>query len=183
LLLPEPIFPQFPERLNNPGPEVPPEKRKWAVEDIYRTSRGWLFPYVRSRVLLGEFHPITAYLFIEYKCNPSEIETTAGKQHHDSAISPPNYTLNMLGEQQVGPYRCFVVQVIPKRRDKYLFEGKVWIDAKTMRLSGSKAIRRRSFLFGSSGRLCAPIPEDRQLLASTKRYDPLSTFDFMAGRF
>ena len=29
--------------------------------------RGWLFPYVRSRVLSGEFHPITAYLFLEYK--------------------------------------------------------------------------------------------------------------------
>lgn len=31
--------------------------------------RGWLFPYVRSRVLPGDFHPITAYLFVEYKCN------------------------------------------------------------------------------------------------------------------
>jgi hypothetical protein len=40
LTFPEPIFPQFPERLNNPGPEVPPEKRKWGVKDIYRTSRG-----------------------------------------------------------------------------------------------------------------------------------------------
>lgn len=58
----------------------------------------------------------------------SEIETTAGKQHHDSAISPTNYTLELLGEQQVGPYHCFVAQAIPKRRDKYLFEGKVWID-------------------------------------------------------
>jgi hypothetical protein len=59
----------------------------------------------------------------------SEIETAAGKQHHDSAISPENYTLDLLGEQQVGPYRCFVVQAVPKRKDKYLFEGKVWIDA------------------------------------------------------
>lgn len=59
----------------------------------------------------------------------SEIETTAGKQHHDSAISPANYTLDVLGEQQVGPYHCFVAQAIPKRKDKYLFEGKVWIDA------------------------------------------------------
>jgi hypothetical protein len=58
----------------------------------------------------------------------SEIETTAGKQHHDSAISPANYYLNLLGEQQVGPYHCFVGQAIPKRSDKYLFEGKVWID-------------------------------------------------------
>src|ERR1700751_2914492 len=59
----------------------------------------------------------------------SEIETTAGKQHHDSAISPANYSLDMLGEQQVGPYHCFVAQAVPKRSDKYLFEGKVWIDA------------------------------------------------------
>jgi hypothetical protein len=58
----------------------------------------------------------------------SEIETAAGKQHHDSAISPANYTLDLLGEQQVGPYRCFVAHAIPKRSDKYLFEGKVWID-------------------------------------------------------
>jgi MoaA/NifB/PqqE/SkfB family radical SAM enzyme len=31
--------------------------------------RGWLAPYVRSRVLPGDFHPITSYLFLEYKCN------------------------------------------------------------------------------------------------------------------
>jgi hypothetical protein len=36
----------------------------------------------------------------------SEIETAAGKQHHDSAISPANYSLNLLGEQRVGPYHC-----------------------------------------------------------------------------
>jgi len=31
--------------------------------------RGWLFPYVKSRVLPGDFHPIIAYLFTEWKCN------------------------------------------------------------------------------------------------------------------
>jgi len=58
----------------------------------------------------------------------SEIETAAGKQHHDSAISPANYSLDLLGEQQVGPYHCFVAKAVPKRQDKYLFEGKLWID-------------------------------------------------------
>jgi len=58
----------------------------------------------------------------------SEIEAAAGKEHHDSAISADNYSLNLLGEQQLGPYRCFVAEAVPKRRDKYLFEGKVWID-------------------------------------------------------
>src|ERR1700726_1818036 len=69
LTLPEPVFPQFPGRLNDPGPETPPAKRKWGAKDVYRYSRGWLGPYVRSRVLPGGLHPITAYLFVEYKCN------------------------------------------------------------------------------------------------------------------
>jgi len=46
----------------------------------------------------------------------SEIETAAGKEHHDSAISADNYSLNLLGEQQVGPYRCFVANAVPKRK-------------------------------------------------------------------
>ena len=59
----------------------------------------------------------------------SEIEAAAGKEHHDSAISTDNYSLNLLGEQQLGPYRCFVADAVPKRKAKYLFEGRVWIDA------------------------------------------------------
>ena len=59
----------------------------------------------------------------------SEIEAAAGKEHHDSAISTDNYSLNLLGEQQLGPYRCFVAEAVPKRKDKYLFEGRIWIDA------------------------------------------------------
>ncbi len=58
----------------------------------------------------------------------SEVEAAAGKEHHDSAISPENYSLDLLGEQSVGSHRCFVAQAVPHRKDKYLFEGKLWID-------------------------------------------------------
>ncbi len=67
--LPEPVFPQYPELLSDPGPEDPPEKRHWSRDLTMRTVRGWLVPYIRSRVMPGAFHPITAYLFVEYKCN------------------------------------------------------------------------------------------------------------------
>jgi MoaA/NifB/PqqE/SkfB family radical SAM enzyme len=67
--LPEPVFPQFPDKLADPGPESPPERRQWTFDQITRASRGWLVPYLRSRFLPGDFHPITAYLFVEYKCN------------------------------------------------------------------------------------------------------------------
>jgi MoaA/NifB/PqqE/SkfB family radical SAM enzyme len=69
LTLPEPVFPQYPELLSDPGPDAPPEKRHWTRELIMRKVRGWLVPYIRSRVMPGDFHPITAYLFVEYKCN------------------------------------------------------------------------------------------------------------------
>src|SRR5262249_25124601 len=69
LTLPEPVFPQHPELLRDPGIEEPPDKRKWPAKHLYRASRGWLFPYVRSRVMPGDFHPIIAYLFVEFKCN------------------------------------------------------------------------------------------------------------------
>jgi sulfatase maturation enzyme AslB (radical SAM superfamily) len=67
--LPDAVYPQHPERVNDPGPEVPPEKRNWTLPQVYRSMQGWLFPYIRSRLLPGDFHPITAYLFLEYKCN------------------------------------------------------------------------------------------------------------------
>jgi hypothetical protein len=59
----------------------------------------------------------------------SEVDAASGKSHRDSTINPANYTFRLLGEQDLGGNRCFVVQAIPTRKDKYLFDGKVWIDS------------------------------------------------------
>ena len=59
----------------------------------------------------------------------SEVEAQAGRSHRDSSISPHNYTFRSLGEEDADGRRCFVVEASPTRRDKYLFEGKIWIDA------------------------------------------------------
>jgi MoaA/NifB/PqqE/SkfB family radical SAM enzyme len=72
--LPEPVFPQHPQLLIESNkaverPHVPPKNRHWTVPQIYHYMRGWLFPYVKSRILPGDFHPIIAYLFTEWKCN------------------------------------------------------------------------------------------------------------------
>jgi hypothetical protein len=74
----------------------------------------------------------------------SEIEAAAGKEHHDSAISNDNYSLKLLGEQQLGPYHCFVAEAVPRRKEKYLFEGKVWIDGNdysVVRIEGHPATK------------------------------------------
>jgi hypothetical protein len=60
----------------------------------------------------------------------SERETSSGSEHHDSAITTANYSFAPAGQENVGPYQCFAFEVTPRRKDKYLFEGKIWIDAK-----------------------------------------------------
>ena len=58
----------------------------------------------------------------------SEGETSSGQEHHDTAITEANYAFALIGEEDLGPYHCFVLTAAPKRKDKYLFEGKIWID-------------------------------------------------------
>ena len=69
---PDPVFPQRPELLGELAEDPswrPPDKRHWTPGEIYHAMRGWLFPYIRSRVTAGDFHPLIAYLFTEFKCN------------------------------------------------------------------------------------------------------------------
>ncbi|GBC81580.1 Coenzyme PQQ synthesis protein E [bacterium HR10] len=73
--LPEPIFPQHPELLGEENVDEEAHqaaiagRRRWSAPLVLRAMRGWLFPYIKSRVLPGDFHPIIAYLFTEWKCN------------------------------------------------------------------------------------------------------------------
>ena len=66
--LPAPIFPQRPELLTNdswPGDG----ERHWTPAQIWHAMRGFAVPYFKSRLLPGDFQPIIAYLFTEFKCN------------------------------------------------------------------------------------------------------------------
>src|SRR5258708_2618111 len=72
--------------------------------------------------------PVVRHLVLN-RLMESEIDAASGRSHRDSTINPANYTFSLLGEQDLAGHRCFVVQATPTRKDKYLFDGKVWIDA------------------------------------------------------
>jgi hypothetical protein len=65
-----------------------------------------------------------------------------GKDRHDSAITPANYTLELIGEGEVRNHPCYVLRASPKRADKYLFEGNVCIDKQDFAWRGLKATGR-----------------------------------------
>jgi len=76
LSLPAPVFPRHPEKCGDVEPDrkyLPrdgnPYRTRVTVPMIARALKGWLVPYVGSRVKAGEFHPIISYLFTEWKCN------------------------------------------------------------------------------------------------------------------
>jgi MoaA/NifB/PqqE/SkfB family radical SAM enzyme len=75
--LPTPVFPQHPELLHDLDADdiaahnqvLTTGKRHWPTSRILENMRGWMVPYLKSRVLPGDFQPIIAYLFTEWKCN------------------------------------------------------------------------------------------------------------------
>lgn len=98
---------------------------------------------------------VVRHLVFDRLISAEKTETVTGREHHDSAITTANYRFSLLGEQDLGPYHCFVVEATPKRKDKYLFEGRIWLDAQdfaVVRIAGQPAkklsfwIRRVDFV-------------------------------------
>ena len=75
--LPQPVFPQSPELIHDIDADdiaaheyvLRNGKRQWGMDKIWHTMNGWMFPYFKSRLRSGDFQPIIAYLFTEWKCN------------------------------------------------------------------------------------------------------------------
>lgn len=89
----------------------------------------YVAPDKKSFVTLDEQGSTVIRRLVLNRLMESEVSAAAGKDLHDSAITPANYTFQLLGQEDLRNHHCFVVQAIPKREDKYLFEGKVWIDS------------------------------------------------------
>lgn len=57
-------------------------------------------------------------------------------------ISPANYEFRFVGEETVNNQRCYVIELLPKRKQKTLLRGNVWVDADSYllhRLEGEPA--------------------------------------------
>jgi hypothetical protein len=72
----------------------------------------------------------------------SERRASSGRRYRDTSLKPANYSFKLLGVQNMGPYRCYVVEALPRRIDKRLFEGTIWIDTEdygVVRIAGRPA--------------------------------------------
>lgn len=73
-----------------------------------------------------------------------EHETEIGRNNASTDLSPANYEFRYLREEELGGRRCYVLEMIPRRNDKSLLRGHIWVDAITYLLHRTEGEPARS---------------------------------------
>ena len=87
---------------------VPPDSKKYAIQQTNGTGLG---ERIVRRMLA------------------SEAEIT--KDNASTDFSTSNYDFRFIREEEVSGRRCYVLELIPRRKDKNLLRGTIWVDANT----------------------------------------------------
>jgi hypothetical protein len=87
---------------------VPPDSKKYTIEE---TNGSGLGPILVRRMLAGE--------------------AEATRDHVSTDLSADNYDFRFLREADANGQRCYVLKLLPKRIEKHLLQGDIWVDANT----------------------------------------------------
>jgi hypothetical protein len=81
----------------------------------------------------------------------NEVEVT--KDHVSTDISADNYDFHFLREADASGQRCYVLELLPRRIERHLLHGNIWVDANTYllrRFEGELALRVPHKIFDSN---------------------------------
>jgi hypothetical protein len=82
-----------------------------------------------------------------YKMLSEESDASRRDARDSSRITPANYTFDVVGRETLATGPAYVMAIIPKTENKYLIDGRIWVDAKDysiVRIEGQPA-RNPSF--------------------------------------
>jgi hypothetical protein len=71
-------------------------------------------------------------------------ETESAKKRRGSEISRTNYDFVFLRQENFGVVPEYVLRIVPKRKDKYLLHGQIWVDASTFRIRRVEGVPAKS---------------------------------------
>ena len=71
-------------------------------------------------------------------------ETSATRTEHSTDISRTNYDFVFLRRQSFRDVPEYVLAIFPKRKDKYLLRGQIWIDAHSFRILQIEGVPAKS---------------------------------------
>jgi hypothetical protein len=65
----------------------------------------------------------------------AEQESMREENQQRSAITPQNYTVQLADYQKIGGDEFYVLEALPLTKNKFLFRGRIWVDAKDFAIS------------------------------------------------
>jgi len=71
-------------------------------------------------------------------------ETESAKKGRESEISRTNYNFVFLRRENFGAVPEYVLRIVPKRKEKYLLRGQIWVDANSFRIRRVEGIPAKS---------------------------------------
>jgi hypothetical protein len=76
-----------------------------------------------------------AHKHVLRKMLESESETSHPEARAKARINPENYDFTFAGTEVIDGRTAYVLEVSPKRKEKYLFRGRIWVDAEDYALA------------------------------------------------
>lgn len=76
--------------------------------------------------------------------NLLEQETEPVRKRHDRDINRTNYDFVFLRQEEFGLVPEYVLRIVPKRKEKGLIFGQIWVDAKTFRVRRIEGVPAKS---------------------------------------
>jgi len=76
-----------------------------------------------------------AHKHVLRKMLESESETSHPEARAKTRINPDNYDFKIAGTEVIDGRTAYVLEVSPKRKEKYLFRGRIWVDAEDYALA------------------------------------------------
>jgi hypothetical protein len=71
-------------------------------------------------------------------------ETSSTRKEHSTEISRANYDFVFLKQQNFGDVPEYIFSISPKRKDRYLLRGQIWVDADSFRIRQIEGVPARS---------------------------------------
>ena len=133
------------QRLEDVQHEDPAQSRPYKVTREYKIFRGYDQQPTSEVMAQINFVPpdVKTYTITQARGNSRgekmvrellDRETESAKKGHGSEITRKNYDFVFLRQENFGVIPEYVLLIVPKRKDKYLLRGQIWVDASTFRI-------------------------------------------------
>jgi outer membrane lipoprotein-sorting protein len=88
-----------------------------------------------------------AHKHVLHKMLESETETSRPEKRAGARLNSENYDFSLIGTELAAGRTAYVLEVRPKRSEKYLFDGRIWVDAEDYALvrAEGKPAKKPSF--------------------------------------